>query len=45
MRSLLQPYTKPDRINDIDVHLLRGIYELQPEENIHHSDDEENQVI
>ena len=44
MKSLLKPYKKAGRFDDIDVHLLRGIYELQPEENIHHSEDEEKEV-
>ena len=42
MGDFLKSYKKPDNLNDIDVHLLRGIYELQPEENIQHSDEDEN---
>ena len=41
MGDFLKPYKKPGNLNDIDIHLLRGIYELQPEENIQHSDEDE----
>ena len=41
MGDILKSYKKPDNIDDLDIHLLRGIYELQPEENIEHLDEDE----
>ena len=42
MGDFLKSYKKPDNIDDLDIHLLRGIYELQPEENIQHSEEDEH---